>query len=177
MMAGTAAQAWISLLGGVTATIDGRDVDLGGPKQRAVLALLALDAGRVVSIDRLAEGVWSDRPPERAAVSLRSYTSNLRRILGVPIESRRPGYVLVIDPLDVDMHRFEHFVSRGQQELRTGNTKEAAATLQDALALWTARPSSDFAGDLDLADVAARLEERRAEAIESLAEAAVVARR
>jgi DNA-binding SARP family transcriptional activator len=80
-------------------------VDIGGPKQRAVLALLALDAGRVVSVDRLVEGLWRDRPPEQASVSVRSYTSNLRRILDVPIENRRPGYVLVVDPSDVDVYR------------------------------------------------------------------------
>ncbi|HEX2384774.1 MAG TPA: BTAD domain-containing putative transcriptional regulator [Acidimicrobiales bacterium] len=164
-------RAWISLLGGISATVDGRHVDIGGPKQRAVLALLALDAGRVVSADRLIEGLWRDRPPEQAPVSLRSYTSNLRRILGVPIENRRPGYVLVTDPLDVDVHRFEHLVSRAQEELRTGNATDAAATLREALALWAGPPLRDVADGLDVADVVVRLEERHAEAVESLAEA------
>jgi DNA-binding SARP family transcriptional activator len=107
MAEGSAARdrTWISLLGGVSATVHGHMVDIGGPKQRAVLALLALDAGRVVSVDRLVEGLWRDRPPEQASVSVRSYTSNLRRILDVPIENRRPGYVLVVDPSDVDVYR------------------------------------------------------------------------
>src|SRR5262245_7170764 len=170
-VAGAPDGAWISLLGGVSATVRGRPVDLGGPKQRAVLALLALDAGRVVSVDRLVEGLWGDRPPEQASVSVRSYASNLRRILDVPIENRRPGYVLDVDPSDVDVHQFEQLVDTGKEELRAGSAAAAAATLREALSLWNGPPLHDVADGLDVADVVARLEDRHVEAIEALAEA------
>jgi DNA-binding SARP family transcriptional activator len=162
---------WIGLLGGVTAMLDGRDVDLGGPKQRALLALLALDAGRVVSVERLVEGLWGERPPARAEVSLRSYASNLRRILDTPIENRRPGYVLDLDPADVDAHRFEQLIATGQAQLRAGDAGGAKLTLREALSLWSGPPLHDLADEIGVTDVVARLEERRAEAIEGFAEA------
>lgn len=61
------------LLGGVSATVGGEPVDLGPPKQRAIIAVLALEAGRLVPVDRLVDVVWGDRVPAQAEVSLRSY--------------------------------------------------------------------------------------------------------
>ena len=86
----------LRLLGPVQAVRAGRDVALGGPRQRAVLALLALDAGRVVPAGRLVEEVWRGRPPPGAAKTLRSYVSRLRSALApeVAVVSRGGGYAL-----------------------------------------------------------------------------------
>ena len=95
------------VLGVVEALEDGLPFSLGGPKQRSVLAMLVLDANRVVSTDHLVDGLWGDDPPLRAAATLQVYVSNLRKVLE-PDRSPRaeptvlltqaPGYVLAVDP-------------------------------------------------------------------------------
>src|SRR4051794_41826212 len=71
----------VALLGPVVAQLDDNVVDLGGMKQRAVFALLAMSAGRVVSMDRLIDEIWHQMPPAQATVTLRAYISRLRRVL------------------------------------------------------------------------------------------------
>ena len=91
------------ILGPLEAVRDGRPVDLGSPKQRAVLASLVLETGRVVPTERLVDQVWGDDPPGNVAASLQAYVSNLRRLLRddtatAPIVRQLPGYRLdVID--------------------------------------------------------------------------------
>ena len=89
----------IRLLGPITAERDGEAVSLGGPRQRAVLARLALVAGQVVTVDRLVDDVWAGDPPATAVNTLQSYVSLLRRALGDAQLLRRegPGYVLAVD--------------------------------------------------------------------------------
>src|SRR4051794_36222680 len=93
----------VRLLGDISVSIDGEQLALGGPKQRLVLALLAIDVGRPVELDRLAEGVWGATAPPRAEASLHSYLSKLRGILASADDDdviRRvgTGYVLDISP-------------------------------------------------------------------------------
>ena len=97
------------LLGPVQVVRAGREVGLGGPRPRAVLALLVLEAGRVVPADRLVEDVWRGSPPPGAAKTLRSYVSRLRAVLApdAVLEARGGGYVLSVDPDLVDAVRFE----------------------------------------------------------------------
>src|SRR5689334_5134998 len=95
------------VLGDVEAHADGRPVDLGHARQRAVLLVLLVEVNRVVAPDRLLDRVWSDRPPQRAHGTLRCYLSRLRQALSVApdvtIARRSGGYVLSVDPLTVDM--------------------------------------------------------------------------
>ena len=86
------------ILGPIEAWADGRPVSLGGGQQRAVLALLLLDANRVVSSDRLIEELWDGHPPATAATALQGHISALRKALGPDvIATRRPGYVIELD--------------------------------------------------------------------------------
>src|SRR6476661_5912964 len=100
----------VTLLGPVAAVAGGKDLALGGLKQRAVFALLALNAGRVVPLDRLVDELWADEPPSRATLSLQSYVARLRHVLAaVPVEgvdaprilTRPPGWLLTLDPVQV----------------------------------------------------------------------------
>src|SRR3954451_22847056 len=93
-----------AILGSVEVRIDGRAVPLGGPKPRALLAILLLHRNEVVSRDRLIDALWGERPPPSVEQSLDTYVSRLRRALGRDRLLRRPGgYVLRIDPDELDL--------------------------------------------------------------------------
>ena len=99
----------IRVLGPVEATVAERPVALRAAKQRAVLAMLALDANHTVSMDRLIEGLWGEHPPASAAKLVQQHISQLRKMLaddGAPIVTRGRGYELMISPDDVDALRF-----------------------------------------------------------------------
>src|SRR3954467_13991938 len=119
-----------TLLGPVSARVGDTELSLGGFKQRAVFALLALNAGYVVPLDRLVEELWSDEPPSRATLVLQSYVSRLRRVLAnareggaqVPtIETRPPGWLLTLAPEQVDAMRFTALVGQARRLLATGD--------------------------------------------------------
>ena len=140
-------------------------VPLGGPKQRAVLANLLVRANQVVPADTLIEDVWGDDPPGKARNTLQTYVSNLRKTLGDGVLQRRdPGYVLMVDPLDVDASRFDTLVREARKALPV-DPKVAIHTLDDALALWRGPALADVADRALLAE-AARLDELRLEAQE-----------
>src|SRR4051794_22142135 len=121
----------VFLLGPVEARLDGRPVALGARKQRALLAMLALEAGRTVSTDRLAEGLWGDALPSSAPKMVQHYVSQLRR-LGADIATRGRGYQLTLDG-DVDRELAERLLSDGRP--------------RDALALWRGAPLADVADE------------------------------
>ena len=103
------------LLGPTEVQLGERPIELGPRKQRAVLAMLALQAGRTVSADRLVEGLWGEEPPSSAPKMVQLYVSQLRRLLdgdGVRIVTRGRGYELQLPDDDVDAVRFEHLVER-----------------------------------------------------------------
>jgi class 3 adenylate cyclase len=156
----------LRLLGPLEASRDGRAVALGGPKPRALLALLALDAGRVVSVDRLVEELWSATPPDTATHAVQVYVSQLRKTLGDVIVRRPPGYVLELEPDAVDIHRFARLAAEGHEELRAENGAAAAGTLRDALALWQGPALADFAYEPFAQTEIARLEDLRFTALE-----------
>src|SRR5215467_11334046 len=106
----------VRLLGPVQAIRLGREVALGGPKKRAVLALLLVEAGRVVPASRLMEELWRGNPPPRAAATLRSYVSRLRAVLSpdAVLEGSGGGYVITVPADDIDAGRFERLVTVGQ---------------------------------------------------------------
>jgi DNA-binding SARP family transcriptional activator len=100
-----------AILGPVEVRRHGSPLPLGGPKQRALLAILLLNANEAVSRDRLIAGLWGDDPPPSAPQSLDSYVSRLRRVIGADrIVRRAPGYVLTVGPGELDLDRFERLV-------------------------------------------------------------------
>jgi DNA-binding SARP family transcriptional activator len=131
------------LLGAIEAADDGRPVDLGHVRQRSVLAVLLIEANTPVSAEALADRIWGARPPQRAAATVYSYLSRLRRSLsqldGVELARRAGGYVLGIDPIAVDLHRFRRLVGAA----RAAEGEPALALLDEALGLWRGEP---FAG-------------------------------
>jgi DNA-binding winged helix-turn-helix (wHTH) protein len=125
------------VLGDVEARVDGRLVDLGHARQRCVLAALLVDAGRAVPVDQLLDRVWGQHVLHSALDTLRSYLSRLRQALAAATEvdiARRPGgYVLAIDPMTVDSHRFRRLTTQA----RAAEDDQAAAVLfEQALGLW-----------------------------------------
>lgn len=135
----------IGLLGPVVAERSGRLLPLAGPKQRGVLAALALQPGRVVSVDALIAAVWGEDPAAGAAKTLQVYVANLRRALetarapGAPptvLLTREPGYLLDVTVEQVDGARFEWVVDRARALVQRGELREAAGALRDALGDW-----------------------------------------
>lgn len=159
----------LRLLGRFDVVVDGAAVSLGGPRQRAFLAVLAIHANEIVSVDRLAEEVWGPDLPATAVVTMQRYISHLRRALdGLPvaIETRRPGYVLLVDPDRIDAQRFERLVDQGRAHLAAGAAAEAGDVLSQALALWRGDPLADFSYESFARIAITRLEELRAAAVE-----------
>jgi predicted ATPase/DNA-binding SARP family transcriptional activator len=163
----------LRFLGPVQAVRAGCDVPLGGPRQRAVLALLALDAGRVVPAGRLVEELWLGRPPLGAAKTLRSYVSRLRSALApeVPVVARGGGYTLGAGPGQLDVRRFERLLAGGQAALGDGDAVAAGNRFREALALWRGPALADVLDVEPLAREGARLEELRLAAVEGRLEA------
>jgi DNA-binding SARP family transcriptional activator/tetratricopeptide (TPR) repeat protein len=165
----------VRLLGPLEVSIDGGSVAIGGPKPRALLAVLALEAGRVVSVDGLVESLWPGEPPETAAHAVQVYVSQLRKTLGnETIATRPPGYVLQLDPVHVDVHRFARLVGEGREALGGGDAAAASSVLRDALALWRGPALADFTYEPFAQTDIARLEELRAVAFEERIEADLV---
>jgi ABC-type transport system substrate-binding protein/DNA-binding SARP family transcriptional activator/streptogramin lyase len=172
--------AEFGILGPLEVARCGRAVPLGGPRQRAVLALLLLEANRVVSLDRLAEDVWGGRPPEGWVTTVQIYVSHLRRALepdrargaaGEVLVTRNPGYLLRVDGERLDAARFQDGFAAGRAELEAGRYAEAAGTLRQALGLWRGDVLADLADYAFTRPEAARLEELRLAAAEARVDA------
>jgi len=164
------------ILGPLEVRRAGRVVPLGGPRQRAVLALLLLEANRVVSMDRLAEDVWGGNPPEGWATTLQTYVFHLRRALepgrsrgaaGGVLVTRDRGYLLRVDRGHLDGALFQDGFTAGRAALEAGRYAEAAKTLREALDLWRSPVLADLADYAFTRPEAARLEELRLAALEA----------
>ncbi|MGW2227919.1 BTAD domain-containing putative transcriptional regulator [Streptomyces formicae] len=147
---------------------DGTPLDPGGPRPRALLTLLLLDAGRAVPLARLTDGLYGDEPPAGAANALQSQVSRLRKRLALDIEAVPTGYRLAVSPEDVDLHRFEHLAREGRRLLGSGDHARAAALLKEALGLWRGRPLADLP---DAAALLTRLDEMRLAAVQDRVDA------
>ena len=161
-------QAWS---GSQAWTGSGDAVALGGPGRRALLALLALDAGRVVPLQRLVDGLYGEQPPAGVGNALQSQVSRLRGALrrpGVPdpVENHPAGYRLAAEPEQVDAHRFARLAEQGRQTLLGGDPAAASALLDEALALWRGPALADVADVPFAAPQIVRLEELRLTAAE-----------
>lgn len=159
------------ILGPCEAYQDGSPLPLGGVKQRALLAALLLDAGRVVSADRLIDDLWGEEAPFQARHNLQELVSQLRRTLrtagtGEYIVTRASGYVIELAPGELDLHRFELLVSEGRESFSAGDATTAAAKIAEALALWQGPPLADLAFEGSAQQEIARLEELRVSVIE-----------
>src|SRR6266704_2954258 len=158
----------IGLLGPLVVTRDDRPLGLGGAQPRLLLALLALDPGRVVGVDRLVDGIWGANLPGEPANALQVVVSRLRRALAPDqvVVSRPPGYLLAIDPERVDAVRFERLAAAGRAAIAAGDAERASGLLQAALDLWRGDALADFPGVPTARAAATRLEELRLAALE-----------
>ncbi|MFI9580615.1 BTAD domain-containing putative transcriptional regulator [Streptomyces sp. NPDC052236] len=159
----------IGVLGPVRAcTDDATPVSIGGVRLRMLLARLALEAGRPVSVDSLIDGLWGAEPPSEAANALQALVSRLRKALrgAGTLDSVAGGYQLSVRAEDVDAHRFEELAGQGRRALAAGQLEEAASVLGTALGLWQGAALADVLEAPFARAVAARLDEVRAAAAE-----------
>jgi DNA-binding SARP family transcriptional activator len=141
---------------------------LGGLKQRALLTLLLLDAGRVVSVDRLLDALWGEQPPRTAITSLQNFVSQLRKTLGPAVlETKPPGYRLNVRPGELDLDRFRSKL----EEARRAEAGERAELLRGALALWRGPPLADLSFEVFAQPHVAHLEELRLTTLEERVQA------
>ncbi len=154
--------------------VDGDEsISVGGGRQRALIAILALNAGEVVPVGRLIDELWPDRPPSSAQNTLQAYVSRLRRALrpangdGEAILFEHGGYRLDVSQDAVDAHRFRGLVEEGERQRRAGNAEHAASTFREALALWRGPALADFAHEPFAQAEIARLDGLRLTAIEA----------
>jgi YVTN family beta-propeller protein len=158
------------ILGPLEVSSENGSLPLGGPNQRALLAILLLNLNEGVRRERLIEEIWEDTPPRTADVSLNGYISKLRKLLtngsGAVLETRPDGYALVLQPEQLDVTQFEQLVAAAREARGKERLHEAVDLLADALALWRGRPLAD----LEYASFAqleiGRLEELRRGAVE-----------
>jgi DNA-binding SARP family transcriptional activator len=156
----------VGLLGPLEVGQGDHRVHLASSKQRALIALLALDAGQVVSIDRLIDGLWGDDAPGDALNALRHHVSRLRKTIGPSLVTRISGYLLEVRQEDVDALVFARLIGEARAGLRDGRHGQVAATLGSALALWRGAPLEEFVDHDWARQAASRLEELRLTAVE-----------
>ena len=167
----------IRFLGHLEASVDDRPVTLGGAKQRAVLAMLGLEANRIVTADHLIEGLWGEHAPASAAKMVQNYVWRLRGSLndsGAEILTRGRGYELRIDPGCIDVRRFEKLLAEASRAAEAGERVDAA---REALALWRGPALADLADEPFAAPEIRRLEELHVEAAELAIDADLAAGR
>jgi DNA-binding SARP family transcriptional activator len=151
------------LLGPLEVVERDRPLELGGAKQRSLLAILLLQANELVSTDRLIDQLWGATPPATCAKSIHVYVSRLRKQLGDRrLATQAPGYVLHVEPSELDLARFEQLAD----EARRADPRRAAQKLRDALALWRGSPLADLAYEPFAQTEIARLEELRMSVLE-----------
>jgi DNA-binding SARP family transcriptional activator len=163
------------MLGSFEVTDGDRVLELGGLKQRSVLAILLLAGNRVVPLDRLIDQLWGEEPPPQATGSLQAYISNLRRALEPQrapreparvLRSRPPGYLLAVDPSEYDAARFERLAAEGHALVGHGQPRPGHELLTEALGLWRGPALAEFSAEPFAGAETVRLEELRAVAVE-----------
>ncbi len=161
----------IELLGPVEAWVDDRPVALGGQRPRALLALLALTGGRVVTVDRLIDELWGEEPPARARDSLQMHVSRLRKGLveagagSGRLVSQAGGYLLELQPGERDVDRWQQALDRARRARADGEPRVARDGVEEALGVWRGQPLGGVSTHSLLAAERARLEEERLAAV------------
>ncbi|MGY1771805.1 BTAD domain-containing putative transcriptional regulator [Blastococcus sp. SYSU D00813] len=160
---------------------DGRPLDVGGAKPRALLTLLLSEPGRAVGLDRIIATLWGDEPPPTVTGTLQAYVSHLRRVLEPnrgprkPPEvllTRAPGYLIQVGADELDSLRFAHLVEEGDRAVEAGDAVRGGTLLDQALELWRGEPLAEL-GDqpsaatdrLRLTELYVRARERRCDAL------------
>jgi DNA-binding SARP family transcriptional activator/tetratricopeptide (TPR) repeat protein len=170
------------ILGPLEAYRDGRSLLPRGSRQQALLASLLLHPNQVVSSARLIDDLWGDEPPETAAKMVHIYVSELRKLLEPDsvaegawrvLVTRAPGYMLRIEPDQLDANRFAQLIDQARVALADARPEAASALLDEALALWRGPPLAEFADRPFLRIEAARLEELRLAAVEDRIDASL----
>ena len=170
------------ILGPLEVVVGDRPLELGGEKQRALLAILLLHANEPVSADRLIDGIWGEQLPPTALKTLQGYISRVRKVLGNGdqespgssngvLVTRGHGYLLQVEPGELDLDRFRGLVEDGREALAHGNPDRAAGLLRSALALWRGPPLGEFAYESFAQPAIGQLEELHLEALEERLEA------
>jgi DNA-binding SARP family transcriptional activator len=160
------------ILGPLEVRSTGQSLPLGGPKQRAVLALLLLGANRVVSRERLIAELWPDAPGRDSEHALTLQISRVRRALSAAgdgeerVVTRAPGYVLRVERDELDLDRYERLVAAGRTALEAGDAESAVARLRAAESVWRGRPLADLEFEPFARLDVERLEELRLAALE-----------
>jgi DNA-binding SARP family transcriptional activator len=151
------------ILGPIEVVDEDVAVPLGGQKQRALLALLLINRGEVISTDRLINELWGEQPPRTATTALQNLVSQLRKLLqdGVLV-TQAPGYRIEVEAGQVDLGRFERIVAEAERQ----DARSRSQLLREALALWRGPPLADFAFDSFAEDEIRRLEELRLHVLE-----------
>ncbi|HEY0640311.1 MAG TPA: BTAD domain-containing putative transcriptional regulator [Pseudonocardiaceae bacterium] len=162
-------------LGPIAAVVAGRPVELGTPKQRALLALLVSRVGQPVAVDVMLEALWAGHPPPSAMTSLQAYVANLRKVLeparaprspATVLRTCPPGYLLDSGVADVDVHRFGAHAAAGWQAWDRGDPRQALGEFDAGLALWRGQAYAEVANATWVAPEVARLEELRLSVVE-----------
>jgi len=158
----------VGILGPIeVADEQGRQLALGGHKQRSVLAILLLHRGEVVSTERLVDELWRERAPARAIKTVQVYVSNLRKVLGDGVlVTRAGGYAVPSERLDLDADRFEALAAGARRALTDDEPGCAEELLREALGLWRGPALADFAYEPFAQSDIARLEDARLAAVE-----------
>jgi YVTN family beta-propeller protein len=171
------------ILGPLDVRDDGHAFELGGEKQRAVLAILLLHANEAVSVDRLIEGIWGEQLPRSAQKTLQGYIYRLRKLLengsgeagttanGGRLMTSAHGYLLRVAGGELDLDRFKALVEQGRQALAVGDPASAATLLREALGLWRGPALADLEYEAFAQPAIAQLEELRLAALEDRIEA------
>jgi DNA-binding SARP family transcriptional activator/predicted ATPase len=167
----------VRLLGPLEVAARGEPIALGGPRQRAVVAVAALAAPEVVSTDRLVDAIWGESPPANPLPTLQVFVSKLRKTLAAAgedgvLESRAPGYRLRVDVADTDVGRFERSTATARS-LRERDPASALAAYDEALGLWRGPFLSDLVDLPFVESEGARLDELRLLAVEQRTDVAL----
>ncbi|TVT52811.1 tetratricopeptide repeat protein [Amycolatopsis rhizosphaerae] len=163
------------LLGPVELSDGTQPLRLSGPKRRAVLAVLLLNANQVVPEQQLLDLVWGDNPPATVRGQLQMYVSQLRKLIGEPVITRRaPGYLIEVRPGELDLDVFDEAVARARADREAGRIEAAVDGLRGALALWRGPALSDATEPLRAA-AGPGLRERRLSALEEYFDAQLAA--
>jgi predicted ATPase/DNA-binding SARP family transcriptional activator len=168
------------ILGPLQVVEDGQDVPITGPRERALIAMLALRAGHVVSVERLIDMLWGDRPPRNPANALQALIARTRKALGrrgrQVLATREPGYLLAVARDQVDVLRFEDLLSQAR-EIKDADSDAAASLLRQALNLWRGPPLEEMSEFSGVPQEIQRLEQMRLAALEDRIQADLAAGR
>ena len=167
----------LRMLGPVEVNVAGCWIAPGPPKQRAVLAALAINAGRTVSMDTLTDTLWMHNPPPSAVKNIQLYVWRLRQLLGDVVFLRPPGYFLAADSIELDVAQFTSLMHLARRARARADPDTAARLLTEAVALWRGPPLADLMAVGLAANLAGPLAAERSQAIHELVELELAAGR